>query len=182
MKTFATLLSVFLSLSVLAQEENSFKVKYEGNRPYLVEQSSKTSIVLPPNRCYENIDPDAYTIEMTKNFVIVHIHDEMENNRGVLLFDKALRQINYDKVTEARKKYYKYSSCCVYVSEYKGELIFWDTTFDNEDYDCSTDSQSDGYSNIPRYYVFSPKDMRVETKVLTKPCDQLFREGKIACR
>src|SRR5688572_22456571 len=98
MRCFTMLAFIILTLPVFAQKENKFRVEYDG-RPYLVMHASETPIILPTKRCYEQIDPDLYTIEHSKNFLIVRIYDEMQNGRGILLFDTTGKQINFDKVT-----------------------------------------------------------------------------------
>ncbi|MEX0362242.1 MAG: hypothetical protein AB3N10_14795, partial [Allomuricauda sp.] len=63
-----------------------------------------TPIAISKNSCVEQIE--GHDIAVGERFVLVQIFDEMENNRGMLIFDKLGAQINYDVVQEARKKHY----------------------------------------------------------------------------
>ncbi len=159
-----------------AQQDSAYFIKDE----QLVHGTS-VLLNIPKNDCYLN-SINEYKLIVGKQFVIIRIRDEMENHRGVIIFDKKNGLVNFDTVQTERKKYYKSYECCVYVQELNGLLYFWDYIIPDGDYDCYYDSQTDNsMSLIPRYYIFEPESGNVETKTLVNKCKMLIEDEKIMC-
>ncbi len=128
---------------------------------------------------YENTE-----IKVGEHFVIIRFLDEMENNRGLVIFDKTGNQINFDVVQEQRKLQHQHTNCCIYVEELNSKLYFYDIVdVERKDYDCYEDSQTDGSGfTIPRYYIFEPKKNKMEIKILEDGCQDLIKDGKVNCK
>jgi hypothetical protein len=177
-----TIFFVILECLVInAQENSNYFITNTDNGQYLV-YGRRFLIDHPDNACYELIEE--ITINEGKKYIVIQVLDDMENRRGVLIFDKKGNQINYEIVQNERKKYYNHYSCCVNVRELNGKLYFWEyTNLDSgEDYGCYYDSQtSEGNIVISRYYIFDPEASYVETKILQKNCKSLFLDDKLNC-
>lgn len=177
-----TIFFVILECLVInAQENSNYFIANTDNGQYLV-YGRRFLIDHPDNVCYELIEE----IRLTEGeqFIVIEVLDDMENGRGVVIFDKKGNQINYEIVQNERKKFYNHYRCCVNTRELNGKLYFWEyTNIDSgEDYDCYYDSQtSDDSIVIPRYYVFDPETSNVEIKILQKNCRSLFLDDKINC-
>lgn len=93
-----------------AQEDADYFLANTESGQYLV-YGIRFLINFPDDACYEFIE----NISLTKGnkFIIMYIMDEMDNGRGVIIFDKKGNQINYDKVQKQRKKYYQPYNCCI---------------------------------------------------------------------
>ena len=169
--------------NVFSQEDSNYFI-INANEGHLLVHGKQFPLNIPENTCFEYLE-EKHVVEGEK-FIIIHVRDEMENDRGVLIFDKKKGQVNYKAVQVERKKYYPYHNCCVYVQELHGKLYFWDIKApgeNGEDYDCYYDSQTDltGYL-IPRYYCFDPETGEVETIFLSNNCTNLIEDGKIVCK
>lgn len=182
-KIFTTILLVVCFLnSSLSQEDLNYSIENTEEGQYLV-FGKRIRINIAENTCFDYIE-EKVIVEGEK-FIIIHVQDEMENDRGVLIFNKKAEQVNYDPVQLERKKHYKHYECCVYVQELDGKLYFWDIKVPDgkaDDYDCYYDSQLDFTSYlIPRYYIFEPETGNVETIFLSNKCSRLIKDGKIIC-
>ena len=173
---------MFCFQHITAQQELNYAITtVDGVQQFT--SGTVTSIAISNNSCVEQIE--GHDITVGERFVLVQIFDEMENNRGMLIFDKSGTQINYDVVQEERKKYYPFFNCCINVVELANKLYFWDWVENDKTktpYDCYYDSQSETSTLvIPRYYIFDCDTNTVETIILEKPCDELVRDGKLLC-
>ena len=176
MKKIYTLFLVMTSCIILhAQQDSSYFI----NDGKLIHGDS-VLLSIPENSCYNDMDGNELTVG--EKFVIIHLRDEMDNDRGVIIFDKKEGLINFDTVQTERKKYYKWFNCCVYVKELNGLLYFWDYIEPDGDYNCYYDSQtSTSMASIPRYYIFDSETGKVETKTLVNKCTMLIQDEKIMC-
>ncbi len=181
-KIYTFVLCIASCISLIAQEDSNYFITTTNGEHYLIHGTSFL-INTPENACYEYIEGSSLAVG--EKFIIIHVRDEMENDRGVIIFDKKGKQINYDVVQNERKKHYKPYNCCVNVQELNGILYFWDIIEpfeDGKNYDCYYDSQTDASMYlIPRYYIFEPETGSVETKILKNKCTILIQDGKIIC-
>lgn len=167
---------------ILSQNDFHYFIIQNDSLQYELVYGTSFPIKMDENACYEYVD-EKYIVEGEK-FIILNIRDEMENDRGVIIFDKNKGQVNYQAVQTERKKYYKFYKCCVYVKELNGKLYFWDFIYpfeNEEDYDCSLDAQNDIPLQIPRYYIFDTETGGVETISLSGNCEKLIEDGEIIC-
>lgn len=180
MKKLLTILIVLCSSITYAQKDTDYFISKTKEGTYLV-KGSRFLINIPNNNCFEFIESPSITVG--DNYIIIRLRDEMDNDRGVIIFDKKGNEVNFDIVQEQRKLHYKTYSCCIYVQEVKGKLYFYDIVDQGgKDYDCYYDSQTDGSDFlIPRYYVFDTRKNSVETIILKNACTNLIENGKIIC-
>ncbi len=172
----------FIYMGIYGQEKPEYFINKTDSGQYLVLGSS-FFIDMPANACYEY--PEYSSLSIGNKFIIMRIMDEMDNMRGVIIFDKKGKQINYEKVQKERAKFYEHYNCCIYVKELNGKLYFWDViepNADGKDYDCYYDSQTDASAYlIPRYYIFNPKKGSLETRILKSKCTKLIQNAKVIC-
>ena len=175
-KIYLLVLLMEICTSINAQQDSSYFI----NNGKLMYRDS-VLLIIPENICKSESNGAKLTVG--KKFVIIRLRDEMENNRGVIIFDKKKGVINFDPVQAERKKHYQPYSCCIYVQELNGLLYFWDYINSNGDYDCYYDSQTDEWiSSIPRYYIFDTESGNIETKTLLNKCKVLIEDKKIICK
>ena len=79
------IISLMNCIAVNAQEEPDYFIADTESGQYLV-YGSRFLISVPDEACYEIIE-DVF-ISKGKKFIIMHIKDEMENDRGVIIFNK----------------------------------------------------------------------------------------------
>jgi hypothetical protein len=182
MKQLSLVLLFCLSFVCLdAQEDESYFIADTEEGQFLIfGKSWALASVLP---CGDFINE--IKVEKGFRYTIIHMYDEMYNQRGVLIFDKSGKRIDYSAVQNERSAFYDYFECCTYVRELNGKLYFWDLIEpfeDKNDYDCYYDSQTDASEYlIPRYYIFDPTDGTVKMVILKKPCTKLIKDGKLNC-
>lgn len=180
MRNILTILIVICSSITYAQQDAEYFITKTKEGTYLV-KGTRSLITIPNNNCFEFIESPSITVG--DNYIIIHLRDEMDNDRGVIIFDKKGNEVNFDTVQEQRKLHYKTYSCCIYVKELKGKLYFYDLVDrKGKDYDCYYDAQTDSADLlIPRYYIFNAKKNTVETIILKNACTNLIENGKIIC-
>lgn len=176
MKKIYTLVLLMASTTFIdAQQDSSYFIN-DGKLIY----GDSVLLKIPENICNNAFGGEKLIVG--NKFVIIRLIDEMENDRGVIIFDKKKGLINFDPVQAERKKYYQWYDCCIYVQELNGLLYFWDYIEPDGDYDCYYDSQTDmSMSSIPRYYIFEPESVNVETITLVNKCKVLIENEKIMC-
>lgn len=176
MKKIYALVLLMASCTIInAQQDSSYFIN-DGKLIY----GDSVLLKIPENICNNAFGGEKLIVG--KKFVIIRLRDEMENDRGIIIFDKKKGLINFDPVQAERKKYYQPYDCCIYVQELNGLLYFWDYIDPDGDYDCSDDSQTSGWrSSIPRYYIFESESGNVETKTLVNKCTMLIQDEKIIC-
>jgi hypothetical protein len=180
MKKLLTIIIVLCSIKSYSQNNLNYFITNTDEGAYLV-KGERFPINISNNSCLEFIEN--YTITEGDNYIIIRLRDEMDNNRGVVIFDKNGNNVNFDTVQEQRKLQYKTYLCCIHVEELKGKLYFYDIVdSEGNDYDCFYDSQTDA-SNflIPRYYIFDSKKNTLETIILKTACTNLIKDGKLIC-
>ena len=80
-KVYALILLMVSCTTLNAQQDSTYFIK-DGQLIH------GTSVLLnvPENVCYDSMDGNELTVG--EKFVIIHVRDEMENDRGVIIFDK----------------------------------------------------------------------------------------------
>ena len=165
-------LIVLFSTTVYCQEDPQYVLFYDDNGAYFEYYGDRYYLSEKATGCFESAESTKMTAG--ENFLIIQIYDEMENSRGVIIFDFYQKLVDISKVQEVRKDYYEFEECCVWVMEYDEKLIFLDISdLDSVDYDCYYDSQTDAAEYwVPRYYIFDPLTKEVEIIKFGKSIDE----------